>query len=53
MSTWYDEAAYIRKLREQGYTEEEIDAVTSNLASDWYDRQKDYEVEDRSKGESK
>lgn len=47
----YNEAKYARKLKEQGYTEEEIDEETSNMASDWYDRQKDYELED--KGESK
>lgn len=36
-----------RRLREQGKTPDEIEAEVDNWASDWYDRQKDYEVEDR------
>jgi hypothetical protein len=50
----YNEAAYKRKLREQGYTDEEIEEYTDNLASDWYDRKVDQEMEDKyDKGESK
>lgn len=36
-----------RRLREQDKTPEEIEAAVDNWASDWYDQQKDYEVEDR------
>ena len=36
-----------RRLREQDKTPEEIEAAVDNWASDEYDRQKDYEVEDR------
>lgn len=52
----YNEAAYKRKLKEQGYTDEEIEEYTDNLASDWYDRKVDQEMEDRHnqrEGESK
>ena len=35
-----------QRLRAEGYEEDEIDDTTSNLASDWYDNQKDYELED-------
>lgn len=36
-----------RRLRDDGKTPEEIEDAVDNWASDWYDRQKDYEVEDR------
>lgn len=52
----YNEAAYKRKLKEQGYTDEDIEEYTDNLASDWYDRKVDQEMEDRHnqrEGESK
>lgn len=39
-----------RRMRDDGYEEDEIEARTSNLASDWYDERKDRESEDRRDG---
>lgn len=36
-----------RRLRDDGKTAEEIEEAVNNWASDWYDQQKDYEIEDR------
>lgn len=36
-----------QRMRDDGYEEEEIEAHTDNLASDWYDEKKDRELEDR------
>lgn len=36
-----------------GYSEEEIEQTTANLASDWYDRRVDQDLEDKHNSQTK
>lgn len=48
MNPW-NEPAIKRRLAEQGYTPDEIEDALDSLASDAYDRDRDYEMEDQHK----
>lgn len=53
MTTPYNEAATRRRMQEEGYEPHEIEDALDAQASDAYDTQRDYDMEDEQKERDK